>query len=83
MEKTLKMIHVVPARTNFVKIASILRACSEAPEIESLLVHTGQHYSENMSKTFFEALEIPFPNVNLEEGSASHDQQNAEIMKLF
>jgi UDP-N-acetylglucosamine 2-epimerase (non-hydrolysing) len=83
MKKALRIIHVVGARPNFVKIASILRACSEAPEIESLLVHTGQHYSENMSKTFFEALEIPFPNVNLEVGSASHAQQTAEIMERF
>ncbi|MHC4433137.1 MAG: non-hydrolyzing UDP-N-acetylglucosamine 2-epimerase [Planctomycetota bacterium] len=83
MKKALRIVHVVGARPNFVKISSILRACSQAPEIESLLVHTGQHYSENMSKSFFEALEIPFPNVNLEVGSASHAQQTAEIMKRF
>ncbi|TKJ38256.1 MAG: UDP-N-acetylglucosamine 2-epimerase (non-hydrolyzing) [Planctomycetes bacterium B3_Pla] len=83
MKKALKIIHVVGARPNFVKIASILRACRQAPEIESLLVHTGQHYSENMSRTFFEALEIPVPNVNLEVGSGSHAQQTAEIMKRF
>ncbi|MHC4629026.1 MAG: non-hydrolyzing UDP-N-acetylglucosamine 2-epimerase, partial [Planctomycetota bacterium] len=83
MKKALRIVHVVGARPNFVKISSILRACSLAPEIESLLVHTGQHYSENMSKSFFEALEIPFPNVNLEVGSASHAQQTAEIMKRF
>jgi UDP-N-acetylglucosamine 2-epimerase (non-hydrolysing) len=83
MKKALRIVHVVGARPNFVKISSILRACSQAPEIESLLVHTGQHYSENMSKSFFEAIEIPFPDVNLEVGSASHAQQTAEIMKRF
>jgi UDP-N-acetylglucosamine 2-epimerase (non-hydrolysing) len=83
MKKALRIVHVVGARPNFVKISSILRVCSQAPEIESLLVHTGQHYSENMSKSFFEAIEIPFPDVNLEVGSASHAQQTAEIMKRF
>ncbi len=83
MDKTLKIIHIVGARPNFVKIASIIRACKEQPSIESILVHTGQHYSENMSKTFFESLEIPFPDVNLEVGSGTHARQTAEIMKRF
>jgi len=83
MKKTVKIIHVVGARPNFIKIASILRACKKAPEIESVLVHTGQHYTENMSKTFFEELDIPFPDINLEVGSSSHTQQTAEIMKRF
>ena len=83
MRKTVKIIHVVGARPNFVKIASILRACKKTSKIESLLVHTGQHYTENMSKTFFEDLDIPFPDIDLEVGSGSHAQQTAEIMKHF
>lgn len=83
MRKTVKIIHVVGARPNFVKIASILRACKQTSKIESLLVHTGQHYTENMSKTFFEDLDIPFPDIDLEVGSGSHAQQTAEIMKQF
>lgn len=79
----IKIIHVVGARPNFIKIASILRACQEAPEIESILVHTGQHYTENMSKAFFEELDIPVPDINLEVGSGSHAKQTAEIMKRF
>ncbi len=83
MKKTVKIIHVVGARPNFIKIASILRACKKAPEIESILVHTGQHYTENMSKAFFEELDIPVPDINLEVGSSSHAKQTAEIMKRF
>ena len=79
----MKIIHVVGARPNFVKIASILRACRKTPEIQSVLVHTGQHYTENMNKTFFETLGIPNPSINLGVGSGSHAQQTAEIMKRF
>jgi UDP-N-acetylglucosamine 2-epimerase (non-hydrolysing) len=83
MGKQLKIIHVVGARPNFVKIASILKACSKAAGVESVLVHTGQHYSDNMSNSFFEDLEIPLPDINLEVGSGSHAQQTGEIMKRF
>lgn len=79
----MKIIHVAGARPNFVKIASILRACKEASGIESVLVHTGQHYTDNMSKVFFEELDIPAPDINLEVGSGSHAQQTGEIMKRF
>jgi UDP-N-acetylglucosamine 2-epimerase (non-hydrolysing) len=83
MKKPVKIIHVIGARPNFVKIASILRACKNATGIESILVHTGQHYSDNMSLRFFEDLEIPLPDVNLEVGSGSHAQQTGDIMKRF
>ncbi len=83
MKKFMKIIYVAGARPNFIKIASILRACKKVPDIGSLLVHTGQHYTKNMSKTFFEELDIPTPDVNLEVGSGSHAHQTAEIMKRF
>ena len=79
----MKLLHVAGARPNFVKIASIIRVCNNHPRIESLLVHTGQHYSPNMSKMFFDELDIPLPDINLEVGSSSHAQQTAEIMKRF
>ena len=53
------------------------------PEIDPILVHTGQHYSDRMSQHFFSQLEIPKPDINLEVGSASHAIQTAEIMKKF
>ena len=65
------------------KIAPIIRAFKEHGGFKILLVHTGQHYDENMSKLFFEDLNIPKPDVNLEVGSGSQAFQTAEIMKRF
>jgi UDP-N-acetylglucosamine 2-epimerase (non-hydrolysing) len=65
------------------KIAPLMRAFDANGDFETLLVHTGQHYDENMSKLFFEELGIPRPDINLEVGSASHAIQTAEIMKRF
>ena len=75
---------VVGARPNFMKMAPILQAlASHTPAIPSLLVHTGQHYDQDMSDRLFEALGLPRPDVNLEVGSASHAVQTAEVMKRF
>ncbi len=79
----MKLIHVVGARPNFAKIAPIMRAVYEYKTIEQVLVHTGQHYDENMSKCFFEELGIPEPDVNLGVGSGLHGEQTGEIMKRF
>ncbi len=54
-----------------------------ADRIETLLVHTGQHYDQSMSNSFFEDLQMPRPDINLEVGSASHAQQTARIMMAF
>ena len=61
----MKIINVVGARPNFVKIAPIMEEMKKHPELDPVLVHTGQHYDEKMSKVFFEDLEIPRPDVNL------------------
>jgi len=82
-ENRLKIVCVCGARPNFMKIAPLMEAFAETGKIETLLVHTGQHYDEKMSKLFFSDLEIPQPDVNLEVGSASHAVQTAEIMKAF
>ena len=79
----MKIINVVGARPNFMKIAPIVKACKSSGVIESFLVHTGQHYDEKMSDLFFHQLDIPEPDINLEVGSASHAVQTAEIMKAF
>jgi len=79
----LKVICISGARPNFMKIAPIVRAFEKHGGVETLLVHTGQHYDENMSRVFFHDLGIPEPDVNLEVGSASHAVQTAEIMKGF
>src|SRR4030095_15354430 len=70
-------------RPNLMKIAPLMDAYARAPEIEPLLVHTGQHYDANMSELFFRQLGIPEPDLNLGVGSASHAVQTAEIMRAF
>jgi UDP-N-acetylglucosamine 2-epimerase (non-hydrolysing) len=79
----IKIICVCGARPNFMKIAPIMRAFEAAGNFETLLVHTGQHYDQNMSRLFFDQLGIPAPDVNLEVRSGSHAVQTAEIMKRF
>lgn len=79
----MKIINVVGARPNFMKIAPLMAEYRGRDGIEPLLVHTGQHYDEKMSDLFFRDLGIPEPDVNLEVGSASHAVQTAQIMKAF
>ena len=75
---------VVGARPNFMKMAPILRAlAAHEPPIPSLLVHTGQHYDEQMSEQLFRDLKLPRPDINLEVGSGSHAVQTAEVMRRF
>lgn len=75
--------HVVGARPNFMKAAPMLRALRQFDGVRQLLVHTGQHYDANMSDVFFQQLEIPAPDINLQVGSGSHAQQTAQIMSRF
>jgi UDP-N-acetylglucosamine 2-epimerase (non-hydrolysing) len=80
----MKILHVVGARPNFMKIAPIMRAMAKHPdEFKQILVHTGQHYDANMSQVFFEELDLPKPDVNLDVGSGSHAWQTAQIMQRF
>ena len=66
------------------KIAPVVAALKRRPAaFESLLVHTGQHYDEQMSQVFFDELGIPRPDINLNVGSGSHAQQTAKIMVAF
>jgi UDP-N-acetylglucosamine 2-epimerase (non-hydrolysing) len=79
----LKIINVVGARPNFIKIAPIVEELQRHGDFLPMLVHTGQHYDEKMSKLFFDELGIPQPHVNLQVGSGSHATQIAEIMRRF
>src|SRR5580693_8277526 len=74
---------MVGARPNFMKIAPIVHEIQRTPGIEHRLVHSGQHYDQQMSESFFDELHIPKPDVNLEVGSGSHAFQTAEVMKRF
>ena len=75
---------IVGARPNFMKISSIIRAMNLRDELKRFLgyrlVHTGQHYDDKMSESFFEQLNIPKPHFNLEAGSGSQAEQTAQIM---
>jgi UDP-N-acetylglucosamine 2-epimerase (non-hydrolysing) len=78
-----KIVAVVGARPNFMKIAPLLWEMNRRQNIAAYLVHTGQHYDERMSKLFFDELHIPRPDIDLEVGSASHAVQTAEVMRRF
>jgi len=79
----MRILSVAGARPNFMKIAPLMDAFAAAPDIEPMLVHTGQHYDERMSDLFFRQLGIPAPDVNLGVGSGSHAAQTAAIMTAF
>jgi len=80
----LKVVNVVGARPNFVKIAPIVAEMKRRRDhIQQILVHTGQHYDDAMSEAFFRDLEIPEADINLGIGSGSHTQQSASIMLAF
>ena len=78
----MRVISVAGARPNFMKVAPILRALQQSGHA-STLVHTGQHYDVQMSGQFFDDLDMPAPDFNLEVGSASHTQQTARVMERF
>lgn len=80
----MKILNIVGARPNFMKMAPIVRAMNAFPdELNHLLVHTGQHYDAQMSDAFFDDLDMPRPDVDLGVGSGSHAQQTARIMMAF
>src|ERR1700694_116304 len=87
----MKIMSVVGARPNFMKVAPIISAieayncpAAETREpVQHVLVHTGQHYDKLMSDCFFADLGLPNPNIHLGVGSGSHAAQTAEIMQKF
>lgn len=80
----MKILNVVGARPNFMKMAPLIEAMNRYPDtIEHVLIHTGQHYDQKMSKAFFDDLGMPKPDIDLEVGSGSHAEQTARIMIAF
>jgi len=77
----MKIVTVIGARPQIIKAAALSRAIKAhfTNEIQEVIVHTGQHYDDNMSQVFFDELEIPRPDYNLHVGSASHGVQTARI----
>ncbi|MFO8002348.1 MAG: UDP-N-acetylglucosamine 2-epimerase (non-hydrolyzing) [Marinilabilia sp.] len=78
-----KIILVAGARPNFVKIAPLWRVFSQREGVQVIVVHTGQHYDDNMNGVFFEDLGLPRPDYNLNAGGQTHARQTADIMARF
>jgi UDP-N-acetylglucosamine 2-epimerase (non-hydrolysing) len=79
----MRLIHVVGARPNFMKIAPVMRALERRSGVQQLLVHTGQHYDPQMSDVFFRDLDLPKPDVYLGVGSGTHAQMTGKVMELL
>jgi len=78
--RRLKIVHVVGARPNFMKIAPVIRAFAATGKADQVLVHTGQHYDPVLSDHLFDDLQLPRPDYNLGVGSASHAVQTGRIL---
>lgn len=74
----MKIVTILGVRPQFIKAAVVSRKLSQI--CEEVIVHTGQHYDENMSELFFKELGIPEPKYNLNVGSGSHAKQTAEML---
>jgi len=82
-KKTVKILNVVGARPNLMKIAPLVAEMARYGDIEQALLHTGQHYDDKLSQVFFDELDIQRPDIYLGVGSNSHARQTAQIMTAF
>jgi UDP-GlcNAc3NAcA epimerase len=76
----IKIVTIVGARPQFIKVAAVSRALRRLDEVQEILVHTGQHYDDNMSEVFFRELDISEPDYNLGIGSGSHGLQTGRML---
>ncbi len=79
----MKCLTIIGARPQFIKAATVSRVFRNTPCVREILLHTGQHYDENMSGVFFEELEIPKPNYNLNIGSGNHGAQTGRMLEAI
>src|ERR1700722_7241547 len=80
--KTIKILTVIGARPQIIKAAAFSRAIKQnfKGKIKEIILHTGQHYDNNMSEVFFKEMGIPSPDINLSIGSGSHGKQTAAMI---
>ena len=83
MNSKLKIITVVGARPQFIKAAAVSRAISSqfSNQVEEKIIHTGQHFDENMSQVFFDELDIPKPHYNLSVSGGSHGSMTGKMLE--
>src|ERR1051325_1915999 len=79
----MQVLHIVGARPQFMKVAPVMRALALCKSVQQLLIHTGQHYDENMSAVFFDELEIPEPEHHLGIGSGAHGAQTGRMLEAI
>jgi UDP-GlcNAc3NAcA epimerase len=77
----MKIVTIVGARPQFIKAAVISRVIKKHPQIQEIIIHTGQHFDENMSDIFFEEMEIPKPNYNLNINSLGHGAMTGQMLE--
>jgi len=77
----MKIVTVIGARPQFIKASSLSREISNHKDIDEVIIHTGQHFEENMSKVFFDQMEIPIPKYNLQINSLSHGAMTGQMLE--
>lgn len=80
---TIRIVTIVGARPQFIKASAVSHAIARRSDVEEILVHTGQHYDENMSDVFFDELAIPKPSYHLGVGSAPHGAQTGRMLEAI
>jgi UDP-GlcNAc3NAcA epimerase len=79
----MKVCTVVGARPQFIKASAVSRVLKDQADVREVLIHTGQHYDDNLSNAFFEQLDIPRPDYNLSVGSAPHGAQTGRMLEMI